>query len=395
MRFIHISDVHLGRRPVGSVGEYSNLRFNDYFNAFDYAVEKAIEQKVDAVIIAGDFFDRREISPDILQRAEQILNKLKVNDIKVILIEGNHDNITFGSEIDSWIVYLSQKGLLQRPAYCFNEDDKYVFEPIEVGNCRFYGIGYPGSFAQEVIGALAEQLAENTNQENIVIVHTAIAGEDLVPGTVDSSTINLLRNKAIYIAGGHLHSYKVYPKENPLLFIPGSLEYFDLGEIGQQKGFILFDTDTKQHEWFASKCRHSVRLKLNSNATDYTELEKEFDELISTAALSESCLVYCEINLKSSFFVDTDLFKEKLQQEGALKAKIRIIFPFSTISDISNSNMTIEQIERAIISTWNEFSSDIELTAGKLNKFKELQSENNFDVFYEEFDDYFEQLIAK
>jgi len=393
MKFIHISDVHLGRRPVGNIGDYSNRRFQDYFDSFNYAINVAIEKNVDAIIISGDFFDRREISPEILQRAELSLSRLKECGIKTILIEGNHDNITFGSESDSWIIYLSKKALLIRPYYYFNSNEEYVFVPIEIENCRFYGLGYPGSFAKDVIYALSEQIVVDDNITNIVIMHTAIAADELVSGTVDSEAINLLCNKADYIAGGHLHSYRVYPKDEPYFFIPGSLEYFDLREIGQKKGFILFDTSTKKHEWFESKNRDAVHIKINSKSDDFNQLLVEFEELVNSSNLSNDCLVYCEIKLNNSFYIDSDRLKEMLQLKGALKSSIRIIFPNSSISDFSSSNLTIEQIEKKIISSWETFSSKVDLAANKIKKLKDSQSDNNFDVFYEEFDNLFDTLI--
>ncbi|WP_129409543.1 metallophosphoesterase family protein [Marinitoga lauensis] len=107
---LHTSDWHLGRRPVGGIGEYSNIRYEDYFNAAEYIVDIAIEKKIDVFIIAGDLFDRSSLLPDILFKTEKILEKLRNNNIKTLLIEGNHDKIY--THEDSWIKYLENKGLV-------------------------------------------------------------------------------------------------------------------------------------------------------------------------------------------------------------------------------------------------------------------------------------------
>ena len=68
MRILHCSDIHLGRRIAGASGDFSNTRFDDYFNAFDYVIEYSIENNIDIFVVAGDLFDKKEISPDVLSR---------------------------------------------------------------------------------------------------------------------------------------------------------------------------------------------------------------------------------------------------------------------------------------------------------------------------------------
>ncbi|OQY08872.1 MAG: exonuclease SbcD, partial [Marinitoga sp. 4572_148] len=126
MKILHTSDWHLGRRPVGGIGEYSKTRYEDYFNAAEFIVDKAIENKIDVFIIAGDLFDRSSLLPDILFRTENLLKKLKENNIEVLLIEGNHDKIY--THDDSWITYLP-----------YIKDDIY-----------FYGVPYQGVIIDEV-----------------------------------------------------------------------------------------------------------------------------------------------------------------------------------------------------------------------------------------------------
>ncbi|SHF29513.1 Calcineurin-like phosphoesterase [Marinitoga hydrogenitolerans DSM 16785] len=77
MKILHTSDWHLGRRPVGGICEYTNKRYEDYFNAAEYIADKAIELSVDIFLISGDLFDKSTLLPDILYRTEKILEKLK------------------------------------------------------------------------------------------------------------------------------------------------------------------------------------------------------------------------------------------------------------------------------------------------------------------------------
>ena len=60
MKILHCADIHLGRRPVGGVGDYSNKRYDDYFKAFGGAVDTAIAEQIRVVLISGDLLDRKE-----------------------------------------------------------------------------------------------------------------------------------------------------------------------------------------------------------------------------------------------------------------------------------------------------------------------------------------------
>ena len=91
MRILHCSDIHLGKRPFGNE-IFSQKRYEDYYKVFNQIADRAIEEKVEVFMVAGDLFDKRDLSPDNLRRSEIIFEKLKINNIKVLLIEGNHDN---------------------------------------------------------------------------------------------------------------------------------------------------------------------------------------------------------------------------------------------------------------------------------------------------------------
>ncbi len=65
IKFLHISDVHLGCRRY-------NLeeRTKDFFRSwYDVIENHALANEVDFVLIAGDFFDRRQIDPQTMIRS--------------------------------------------------------------------------------------------------------------------------------------------------------------------------------------------------------------------------------------------------------------------------------------------------------------------------------------
>lgn len=104
--------------------------------------------------------------------------KAKNNNIQVLLIEGNHDNISGYDEINSWLGYLERKGYVRRGKYRASNEGYRIWK-ITIGDVNFYGVGYPGFAVDEVL----EKLSENLNEmKNIVMVHTALGGQNFFLG---------------------------------------------------------------------------------------------------------------------------------------------------------------------------------------------------------------------
>ena len=87
MRFLHTSDWHLGISFMGR----SAMEDQRYF--IDQILEIIKEKKVDAVLLAGDVFDRSMANGDIVLFYDEIMTKMVVeNNIPVLSIAGNHDS---------------------------------------------------------------------------------------------------------------------------------------------------------------------------------------------------------------------------------------------------------------------------------------------------------------
>ncbi|WP_198783029.1 exonuclease SbcCD subunit D [Shewanella putrefaciens] len=86
MKFIHTSDWHIGRQL------HNQSLLDDQAFVLDQIVALATEQSVDAVIVAGDIYDRSIPPANAVALLDNVLNRL-VQDLKlqVIMIAGNHD----------------------------------------------------------------------------------------------------------------------------------------------------------------------------------------------------------------------------------------------------------------------------------------------------------------
>lgn len=394
MKILHCSDIHLGRRPLGPRSEYSDLRFSDYYKVFLETIEDAVKKNVDIMLISGDLFDRKELIPEVLERTENLFKILKDNNITVILIEGNHDNITNGREYDSWILYLEKKGYLKRPSFKY-ENDNYIFTPITIKGINFYGAGYPGCLINETLRALADYLKNQEDKNNIILVHTAIADTNLLPGTVERSTIDCLKGHCIYIAGGHFHSYSAYPESDPYFFIPGSLEYWDIAEKSDGKGYIIYDTESKKHLFFPSNPRKKTIINITFEGDGFEELKKSLINNGDKQKIHKGEeILFIRIKLKKSFYIDTTWIEEYFLSRGALKVIVKIEYPGLTQENYGNyRTLGTEDAEYELISGWEFVGDKKEETFEALRKMKIYQKERNETLFIEEMEKMIDSLI--
>ena len=378
MKIVHCSDLHLGKRLSGTK-DYVTKRYMDFFNAFATFVDKVEEIKPDVCLIAGDIFDKKEINPDILSKTEYLFKKLRDNVKKdIIAIEGNHDNSRILEE--SWLEYLQEQNILK--VFYYNKD----FEEknyLKIDDINFYPVGYPGFMIDEVLTKLSEKL--NPQEKNIVIVHTGISGgTNTLPGLVSTSILDLFKDKAMYIAGGHIHSFTTYPKEKPYFFVSGSLEFSNVqNEKSDKKGFILFDTDTLNYEFI--ELEHRKRIKKDFSYTNFSNLENEFENFVKELNLTGEEILVISISLNNNDYINTESLENIAEKNGALKTHILIKNILNIgASEENNSDLSIDELEKNLINTWN--ISEIEKFSKSFGRLKELFSNDDRDSFLELFD---------
>ena len=378
MKIVHCSDLHLGKRLSGTK-DYVTKRYMDFFNAFATFVDKVEEIKPDVCLIAGDIFDKKEINPDILSKTEYLFKKLRDNVKKdIIAIEGNHDNSKILEE--SWLEYLQEQNILK--VFYYNKD----FEEknyLKIDDINFYPVGYPGFMIDEALTKLSEKL--NPQEKNIVVVHTGISGStNTLPGLVSTPILDLFKDKTIYIAGGHIHSFTTYPKEKPYFFVSGSLEFSNVqNEKSDKKGFILFDTDTLNYEFI--ELEHRKRIKKDFSYTNFSNLENEFENFVKELNLTGEEILVISISLNNNDYINTENLENIAEKNGALKTHILIKNILNIGADEeNNSDLSIDELEKNLINTWN--ISEIEKFSKSFGRLKELFSNDDRDSFLELFD---------
>lgn len=106
MKFIHLSDLHLGKR----VNEFSMLEDQEFI--LTRIINIIDRQSPDAVVIAGDVYDKSIPSVEAVQLFDDFLYRLAKRGLRVFIISGNHDSaerMSFGARLmDKSGIHLSQ-----------------------------------------------------------------------------------------------------------------------------------------------------------------------------------------------------------------------------------------------------------------------------------------------
>lgn len=313
MKFIHTADWHLGKLVHGI---YMTEDQRIVLNQFVKLVE---EEKPDAVVIAGDLYDRSVPPTDAVDLLDEILFRINVDlKVPIIAIAGNHDSaerLSFGS---SWYrnshFYLTGKPQNQ-------------FQPVHLNGVNFYLVPYaePGVVRhllsddtihshQEAMKAVIGKIEENMNpnEPNVFVGHAFVLG-----GNTSDSERSLsvggsgcvshdLFAPFSYTALGHLHSPDAIKHDK--IFYSGSLLKYSFSEAKQKKSVSIVEMNEDG--------TFQVRYRSLEPKQDMRELEGYLEELLDPSFYEKE-----KVN---------DYLKITLHDEGALIDpinKLRQVYP--------------------------------------------------------------------
>ena len=212
MKFIHLSDLHIGKR----INEYSMLEDQQYI--LKQILKIAEEEKPDAVLIAGDIYDKSIPGGDAVMLFDRFLTGLSERKIPVLLISGNHDSserLAFGRKLLSESeVYISE---------VFGGSVTKVTKEDEYGKINFYLIPYlkPATVRhympekeiadyQSAMEAVIESLDVDFHDRNVFLAHQFLTGalrsesEEVSVGGLDDISAEIFEGIE-YVALGHIH----------------------------------------------------------------------------------------------------------------------------------------------------------------------------------------------
>lgn len=250
MRFLHTSDWHLGR----SFHRVNLLGAQEAF--LDHLVTTAREHDVDAVLVAGDVYDRAVPPLAAVQLFDDVLHRLADAGVPTVMISGNHDSARRLGVAS---------GLIARAGIHLRTDPAGCATPVVLrdrhGDVAFYGVPYlePALVRDEfrtatagheaVLGAAMDRvradLAERApGTRSVVLAHAFVAGgepsdseRDITVGGVAAVPSGLFEG-VDYTALGHLHGCQTV---NERVRYSGSPLAYSFSETHHRKTMWLVD----------------------------------------------------------------------------------------------------------------------------------------------------------
>lgn len=246
MKFIHLSDLHIGKR----VNEFSMLEDQEFI--LDRIARVIEEEKPDAVLIAGDVYDKSVPSAEAVQLFDRFLAKLSKLAGKVLIISGNHDSperIAFGSKI------MDLSGVHMSPVYdgtvkpvCmtdgFGEMDVFMLPFIKPAHVRASIPGADPTTYSDAVRVAIGNMAINARKRNVLMTHQFVTGaarsdsEDVSVGGADNVDADVFE-PFDYVALGHLHRPQRVGKDT-VRYCGTPLKY-SFSEVDDDKSVTVVD----------------------------------------------------------------------------------------------------------------------------------------------------------
>lgn len=228
-RFLHAADIHLDS-PLHGLSRYEGVPVDEVRGAtraaFDNLVDRAAQEVVDFVVIAGDLFDGDWRDMGTALYFARAMGRLDALDIPVFLIAGNHDAASVLTRSVPWPANV-RRFESRRP---------------QTHRLDHLGLAVHGqSFAN---AAVTDNLAAAypdpvPHAFNIGVLHTALAGHPGHANYAPCSVADLRAKGYDYWALGHVHDYALHCEAPPIVF-PGNLQGRNIRETGP-KGAVLVE----------------------------------------------------------------------------------------------------------------------------------------------------------
>ena len=278
MRFAHISDLHLGKR----LHEVSFLE--DQSHVLNEICEILRDEKPDAVLIAGDIYDKSMPSAEAVRLFDDFLSELSADGQKVFVISGNHDSaarVAYGGRI------MAKSGVyLSAPEYrgeVFSVPLEDNAGPVDIFLLPFIKpIHVSLAFKEEKIESYTdamrvavERMGVNPKRRSVLVAHQFVTGavrsdsEEVSVGGLDNVDASVFEPFS-YVALGHIHR----PQNigSPRIRYSGTPLKYSFSEAKDEKSITIAELDAK-----GAVSVRTIPLKPDH---DLREIKGTYDELM-------------------------------------------------------------------------------------------------------------------
>ncbi len=258
MRLLHIADLHIGKR----VCEFPMLE--DQRHVLSQVIELVRERKVDAVLVAGDLYDKQVPSAEAMRLVDWFFSSLAQTDAQTVVIAGNHDS---AERVAYAAGFLAGRGIYVTPVYDGHIEpvsladehgsvDIWPIPYLHVSSVRHYfseaQIANYTDALNAVIGACELRKVADNGQvvRSVAVAHQFVTAGGVSPERCDSElSIGGMDNVDVsvfepfdYVALGHIHGAQRVGRDS--VRYAGSILKYSLSEWRGQKSATLVELGT-------------------------------------------------------------------------------------------------------------------------------------------------------
>lgn len=394
MKFLHTADLHIGK----SICEHSMLDEQRHILASILEVVRG--EKPDALLIAGDVYDKSVPSAEAVAVLDDFLVRLSETGTKVFVLSGNHDSaerIAFGGRL------MENRGVHMSPVYSgefapvtlqdeFGEVDVWMLpfvRPATVRACL--GSDEERDQVTDYTSAMRMAIAQmhfTEGRRNVLLAHQFVTGaersdsEENVGGldNVDASVFDGFD----YVALGHIHKPQDVAKDavgNGRVRYSGTPLKYSLSEANHKKSLTVVELAGKSADGLAGIEVREIPL---TPKHDVREIKGTFAELVSPEFQRRQLAE----GLKLDDFVYVKLTDENDVPDAVLK--LRGIYPNLMMLDYDNERTRNQHItvgdgkveQKTPMELFGEFFSD--MTNRELNEGEREFVQGIIDGIWEE-----------
>ncbi|MCH5349115.1 MAG: exonuclease SbcCD subunit D [Oscillospiraceae bacterium] len=372
MKFIHLSDLHLGKR----VNEFSMLEDQKYI--LTEIINIIDDEQPDGVIIAGDVYDKSVPSAEAVSLFDDFLCKLSEHGLQTFIISGNHDSperIAFGSRL------MSSSGIHISPVYdgnitpvsmndIYGTVHIYMLPFIKPVHVRSIFPEEPAESYTEALNTAISHMDINETERNILVTHQFVTGaarsdsEEISVGGSDNVDPDVF-SKFDYTALGHIHRPQNVGGEN--IRYSGTPLKYSFSEAGHRKSVTVVE--------LAEKGSLTVREIPLIPRHDMREIKGTYMELTAKSFYERTA---------TDDYIHVTLTDEEDIPDAV--SKLRVIYPNLMKLDYDN--------RRTRNTTQIDFSEAIEQKS-PIELFSEFYEMQNGQLMNSEQSEFIEELIKK
>jgi exonuclease SbcD len=259
MKLMHLADLHLGK----SLGNFDLTEDQEYL--LDQLLNIVEKQKVDAVLIAGDVYDKNIPSEAATRMLDYFLSNLAKRNVYVYMVSGNHDSderLNYGSNLfEKNHIFISSKyeGKLYKQTFTDgkNEADIYLLPYVKSSQVRHFWPDANIESYEDAVRVILDNANIDESRNNVLVAHQFVTGNSEDPklsgseclGTQTVGTVEKIGydcfNLFDYVALGHIHSPQYVGREE--VRYSGSPLKYSLSEVNSEKSVPVITVNGKRN----------------------------------------------------------------------------------------------------------------------------------------------------